>query len=109
LFENLLDINTLITWFAILAFAGQLIFFFNFVYSALRGPKAPQNPWKGNSLEWTTGVKHMHGNWPGEIPTVYRWPYDYSKLNENGDYVTGEDFIPQIVPLGEGELDGGGH
>jgi len=109
LFENLLDINTLITWFAILAFAGQLIFFFNFVYSALRGPKAPQNPWKGNSLEWTTGVKHMHGNWPGEIPTVHRWPYDYSKLNENGDYVTGEDFIPQIVPLGEGELDGGGH
>lgn len=109
LFENLLDINTLITWFAILAFAGQLIFFFNFVYSALRGPKAPQNPWKANSLEWTTGVKHIHGNWPGEIPTVYRWPYDYSKLNENGDYVTGEDFIPQIVPLGEGELDGGGH
>ncbi|PKP51723.1 MAG: cytochrome c oxidase subunit I [Bacteroidetes bacterium HGW-Bacteroidetes-12] len=109
LFDNLLDINTLITWFAILAFAGQLIFFFNFVYSALRGPKAPQNPWKANSLEWTTGVKHIHGNWPGEIPAVYRWPYDYSKVNENGDYVTGEDFIPQIVPLGEGELDGGGH
>ncbi|MEJ7663361.1 MAG: cbb3-type cytochrome c oxidase subunit I [Hymenobacter sp.] len=20
-----------------------------------------------------------HGNWPGEIPAVYRWPYDYSK------------------------------
>lgn len=109
LFENMLDINEFITWFAILAFFGQLIFLFNFVYSALRGPKAPQNPWKANSLEWTTPVEHIHGNWPGEIPTVYRWSYDYSKVNENGDYVTGVDFIPQIVPLGEGEVDGGGH
>lgn len=107
LFENMININELITWFAILAFVGQVIFLFNFVYSALRGPKAPKNPWRANSLEWTTSVEHIHGNWPGEIPAVYRWPYDYSKVNENGDYVFGEDFIPQNVPLGEGEKDGG--
>lgn len=107
LFENMISINELITWFAIIAAFGQLLFLFNFIYSALRGPKAPQNPWRGNSLEWTTPVKHMHGNWPGEIPAVYRWAYDYSKVNENGDYVSGEDFIPQTVPLAEGEKDGG--
>ena len=34
----------------------------------------------------------MHGNWPGEIPTVHRWAYDYSKPGK-------EDFVPQNVPL----------
>ncbi len=104
LFDNLLDINVLITYCAIAAAFGQLLFLFNFIYSALRGPKAPQNPWNANSLEWTTPVEHLHGNWPGEIPEVHRWAYDYSKVDENGDYINGQDFIPQIVPLGENEL-----
>ena len=69
----------------------------NFFYSIYRGPKAVQNPWKANSLEWTTPVEHVHGNWPGELPTVHRWPYDYSKPGAS------EDYIPQIVPLAEGE------
>ncbi len=107
MFDDMLDINTLISMFAIGAFIGQLFFFFNFVYSAFRGPKAPQNPWKGNSLEWTSPVEHFHGNWYGEIPHVYRWPYDYSKVNAQGEYVYGEDFIPQTTPLGEDEKDGG--
>jgi len=46
-------------------------------------------------------LKHIHGNWEGEIPSVYRWSYDYSKLNEDEtDYVIpGQDYIPQNVPL----------
>lgn len=107
MFDNMLDINTFITWCAIIAAFGQLIFFFNFVYSAFRGPRAPQNPWKGNTMEWTTPVEHIHGNWPGEIPEVHRWPYDYSKVDENGEYFYGEDYISQIVPLGDNEKDGG--
>jgi len=101
LFDNLIEINELISMFAIMAFIGQLLFFFNFVYSALRGPKAPQNPWRGNTLEWTTPVEHIHGNWYGEIPEVFRWSYDYSKPGAK------EDFIPQTTPLAEGEEDGG--
>jgi cytochrome c oxidase subunit 1 len=101
LFDNLIEINELISMFAIMAFVGQLFFFFNFVYSALRGPKAPQNPWRGNTLEWTAPVEHIHGNWPGEIPEVHRWAYDYSKPGAE------EDFIPQTVPLADGEKDGG--
>jgi cytochrome c oxidase subunit 1 len=107
LFDNMIDINEFITWCAIVAAFAQLLFAFNFFYSLFRGPKSSQNPWRANSLEWTTPVEHIHGNWPGEIPEVYRWSYDYSKVDENGDYVHGQDFIPQVVPLGPNEKDGG--
>jgi cytochrome c oxidase subunit I len=46
------------------------------------------NPWRSNTLEWTTPVEHIHGNWPGEIPEVHRWPYDYSKPGHDEDFVT---------------------
>lgn len=103
-FDDLTDTNVLITVFALITAAAQLVFLYNFISSIFYGKKAVQNPWKSNTLEWTTPVEHMHGNWPGEIPSVFRWPYDYSKTNENGEYViAGQDFAPQIVPLQEGE------
>ncbi|MFM7380814.1 MAG: hypothetical protein ACKO2X_06860, partial [Bacteroidota bacterium] len=34
----------------------------------------------------------LHGNWPGEIPHVHRWPYDYSRPGAP------QDFILQTVP-----------
>ena len=48
-----------------------------------------ENPYKSNSLEWTTPIAPGHGNWPGAIPAVYRGSYEYGK--------DGHDFIPQIV------------
>ncbi|MFM6935621.1 MAG: cbb3-type cytochrome c oxidase subunit I [Flavobacteriales bacterium] len=95
--DMMMDLNVIITIFAIVAALGQLVFLFNFFYSIFRGPKAPQNPWNANSLEWTTPVEHVHGNWPGALPVVHRWPYDYSKPGAD------TDFIPQTVPLAEGE------
>jgi len=100
MFDNLADINVLITYFAIIGGIAQLIFIFNFFYSIWRGPKASQNPWRANSLEWTTPVEHLHGNWPGDVPVVHRWAYDYSKPGYE------EDFVPQNVPLAEGEESG---
>ena len=100
MFDNLADVNVLITYFAIIGGIAQLIFIFNFFYSIWRGPKASQNPWRANSLEWTTPVEHLHGNWPGDIPVVHRWAYDYSKPGYD------EDFVPQNVPLAEGEESG---
>ena len=96
-FELMVDLNQIITIFAIIAALGQVIFLFNFFYSIFRGPKAPQNPWNATTLEWTTPVEHIHGNWPGELPTVHRWPYDYSKPG------AAQDFITQVTPLEEGE------
>ena len=100
MFDNLADINVLITYLAIIGGIAQLIFIFNFFYSIWRGPKATQNPWRANSLEWTTPVEHIHGNWPGDVPVVHRWAYDYSKPGYE------EDFVPQNVPLAEGEESG---
>ena len=100
MFDNLADINVLITYFAIIGGIAQLIFIFNFFYSIWRGPKATQNPWRANSLEWTTPVEHIHGNWPGDVPVVHRWAYDYSKPGYE------DDFVPQNVPLAEGEESG---
>ncbi len=103
-FDDLADTNKLITYFAIATALAQLFFVYNFVKSIFYGKKAPANPWKSNTLEWTTGDKHIHGNWDGPIPTVYRWPYDYSKVNEDGEYViAGQDYAPQHIPLQEGE------
>jgi cytochrome c oxidase subunit I len=93
--EKWVSVNILVTWAAIIAGVGQLAFLINFFGSIFRGKVAPQNPWESNTLEWTTPVEHIHGNWPGEIPTVYRWPYDYSKPGHD------EDFIPQHIPYSQ--------
>ena len=97
MFDGVVDLNIMVTIFAIIGASAQLIFTYNFFYSVFRGPKAVQNPWKSNTLEWTTPVEHMHGNWPGPLPVVYRWPYDYSKPGK------AEDWVSQITPLEEGE------
>ena len=100
-FDDLADVNVLITIAAIVTAAAQLVFLYNFISSIFYGKKGEKNPWKSNTLEWTTEHEHIHGNWVGEIPSVYRWPYDYSKLNEDEtDYVIpGQDYVPQTVPL----------
>jgi len=95
--DHVVDLNVLISVFAIVGTAFQILFLFNFFYSVFRGEKATKNPWKSNTLEWTTPVEHVHGNWPGELPEVHRWPYDYSKPGLE------EDFCPQTVPLGPDE------
>ena len=97
MFDGLTDINSVITFFALAGAIVQMIFLFNFFYSIFKGTKTKQNPWRSNTLEWTAPIERMHGNWPGEIPHVHRWPYDYSKPGAN------EDFLPQTEPLKEGE------
>ncbi|MDO8999935.1 MAG: cbb3-type cytochrome c oxidase subunit I [Bacteroidota bacterium] len=103
MFDNLVDINEIVTICAIIGALGQGVFLFNFFYSIFRGEKAPQNPWNSNTLEWTTPMAHIHGNWPGSLPVVHRWAYDYSKPGKE------KDFVPQTVPLEEGEHDGESH
>ncbi|TDE05224.1 cytochrome c oxidase subunit I [Flavobacterium sandaracinum] len=97
LFDDLQNVNVLITTFALIGGAFQLVFLYNFFVSIFYGKKSVMNPWKSNTLEWTAPVEHIHGNWPGEIPEVHRWPYDYS--NPAHDV----DFVPQNVPMKEGE------
>jgi cytochrome c oxidase subunit 1 len=91
-FNVFVDMNQFVTIAAIIGGAAQLLFLINFFGSIFKGKRAPQNPWNSNTLEWTAPVKHIHGNWPGDIPYVYRWPYDYSKPGSE------LDFIPQNIP-----------
>jgi cytochrome c oxidase subunit 1 len=95
-FNQFGDLNRFISTVAMIVFAVQILFLFNFFYSVFKGRRVmTQNPWGSNTLEWTTPIKPGHGNWPGEIPEVYRWAYDYGK--------DGRDHIPQNVPIGQDE------
>ena len=91
-FDVWMDVNKLITIAAIMGGVAQLFFIWNFFYSIFKGKKASQNPWESNTLEWSTPVEHLHGNWPGEIPTVYRGPHEYSRPDRELDY------FPQHIP-----------
>ena len=94
-FSGFADLNMLVSVAAVFTLSAQFIFLFNFFYSIFRGRLAPANPWNSTTIEWTTPRHPQHGNWPGELPTVYRWPYDYSKPGAK------EDFIPQTIPYSE--------
>ena len=83
--------NKFITIAAIVTFGFQILFVINYFYSIWRGKKVTErNPYKANTLEWTTPILPGHGNWPGKLPTVQRWAYDYSK--------DGIDNISQMHP-----------
>jgi len=95
-FNKFDDLNKMITVVSIIVFAMQLMFVFNFFYSIFKGRKVRNtNPWGANTLEWTTPINPGHGNWPGEIPEVHRWAYDYGK--------DGREFIPQTEAVGPNE------
>ncbi|HEX5027072.1 MAG TPA: cbb3-type cytochrome c oxidase subunit I [Agriterribacter sp.] len=95
-FKMFVELNRVISFAAILSFLVQLLFLFNFFYSLFKGRKVTtKNPWGANTLEWTTPIRPGHGNWPGEIPEVHRWAYDYGK--------DGRDFIPQTEPVSKDE------
>jgi cytochrome c oxidase subunit 1 len=95
-FNQFQGMNSFISTVAMIVFAVQLLFVFNFFYSMFKGRKVKdQNPWGANTLEWTTPINPGHGNWPGDIPEVHRWAYDYGK--------DGREFIPQTEPIGANE------
>ncbi len=97
-FKQFEGLNAFISIVVILVFIAQLVFVLNFFVSIWYGRRVTtMNPWNSTSLEWTTPIRPGHGNWPGEIPTVYRWAYDYK------DDGHGNDFIPQTTPIRDGE------
>jgi cytochrome c oxidase subunit I len=98
-FSHFDDLNKFITIAAIATFSFQVLFVVNFFYSIWKGKKMTnRNPWGASTLEWTTDIHPGHGNWPGKIPAVHRWPYDYGK--------DGKEFITQITPMAEDETAG---
>ncbi len=97
-FSHFSEMNQFITIAAIVTFGFQVLMFVNFFYSIWKGKKVTsKNPWGATTLEWTTPIEPGHGNWPGKLPTVNRWAYDYGK--------NGQEMISQVEPLREGETE----
>jgi cytochrome c oxidase subunit 1 len=85
--------NEIMTVSALLLGVAQLLLVYNFFVSLFVGKRAPANPWKANTLEWTTPSPPPHFNFE-TIPTVYHAAYEYSHPG-----VADDDFLPQTRPL----------
>lgn len=81
-------------WYATVGAVGMMLsqipFLVNVVWSYFRGSEAGRNPWRANTLEWTTPSPPGHGNF-AEAPVVYRGPYEYSAQDRE------EDWFPQTL------------
>ena len=93
--ESAHDLNVAISIAAIFVAVAQLIFLYNIIRSLTNGKEAGHNPWDATTLEWQTPhTPPKHGNFD-ELPSVYRWAYDYGVPGAE------KDFIPQNVPSEE--------
>jgi cytochrome c oxidase subunit 1 len=67
---------------------GSLVLAFGLFYvawyllKALKGPKAPDNPWGGVTLEWATATPPIEHNFH-ETPVVTHGPYDFPEIDES--------------------------
>ncbi len=88
-------LNEAISIAAIFVAVAQMVFLYNMVRSLTKGKEAGPNPWNATTLEWQTPhTPPKHGNFD-ELPSVYRWAYDYGVPGAE------QDFIPQNVPSEE--------
>ena len=70
------DWNLLISCFAFLLGAVQLVFLYNMIVSWRFGPRAGANPWRANTIEWQVSSPPPIFNFD-EIPRVVGGPYEY--------------------------------
>ncbi len=80
-------VHLFITIVAFITMAAQLIFLFNFLWSMKYGKKTEVNPWHATTLEWTVPSPPPHDNFAGDLPEVYRGPYEYAVPGAAEDYV----------------------
>jgi len=67
--QPLIGVHQFITIAALFTGAAQFIFLYNFIHSRFKGAPAPDNPWQGTSLEWSTTSPPPAYNFE-VIPTV---------------------------------------
>ena len=86
--QPLIPVHKFITVAALATGAAQLIFLYNLIHSRFAGEPAPDNPWQGTSLEWSTPTTPPpHNNFGDKLPEVYHDPYQYGVESSVGDYV----------------------
>jgi cytochrome c oxidase subunit 1 len=85
--EPIAGLNQFISISAFILGGAQIIFIVNFFASIWLGAKASDNPWNATTLEWTLPSPPGHGNFPGELPVVERWAFDYGLPGAKEDFV----------------------
>jgi cytochrome c oxidase subunit 1 len=85
--QPLIPVHKFITVAAIVTGVAQFIFLYNLIHSRFWGKPAPDNPWEGTSLEWSTPTPPPFDNFGGKHPVVYHDPYQYGVQSSTGDYV----------------------
>ena len=85
--QPLISVHRFITVAALITGAAQIIFVYNLIHSRFWGKPAPENPWEGTSLEWSTTSPPPFDNFGGKHPVVYHDPYQYGVQSSTGDYV----------------------
>jgi cytochrome c oxidase subunit 1 len=94
--QPLIPVHRFITVAAIATGLAQFIFLYNLIHSRFWGKPAPDNPWEGTSLEWSTASPPPFDNFGGKHPVVYHDPYQYGVQSSTGDYVmqTSSEQVP---------------
>ena len=85
--QPLIGVHQFITVAALFTGAAQMIFVYNLIHSRFWGKPAPDNPWQGTSLEWSTPSPPPYDNFGGRHVVVYHDPYQYGVKSSVGDYV----------------------
>ncbi len=74
--EQFAGLNLVCTIGSYILAVSTIPFVVNAVWSWIKGPKAPDNPWDGLTLEWMTSSPPPVENFRGE-PVLVTGPYDY--------------------------------
>ncbi len=83
-FQMYHEISTYGSWILI---TGLIMMFVNLWKGMRNGPKAPMNPWGGETLEWKVQTPPILENFH-EVPDIHAGPYDYSKYEAKKETTT---------------------